>query len=167
MNKIEIEVPKNIRYISEWDDFPLQQLSIGHCIVNKTITGCGYTHYSLTNNQPIILCSPRKFLLENKYEQLCKDFSIHLVINEGEKSLDVDGDDNQTITKKVLEELKSPENTDYSSILEIENSIKSYIFHSRLNGITPKILVTYDSLKYVLNALGENINLFSIFHFIF
>ena len=162
MNKIEIEVPINVRYISEWDDFPLQQLSTGHCIVNKTITGCGYTHYSLTNNQPIILCSPRKFLLDNKYEQLCKDFSIHLVINEGEKSLDVDGDDNQTITKKVLEELKSPENTDYISILEIENSIKSYIFHSRLNGITPKILVTYDSLKYVLNALGENINLFSI-----
>ena len=55
MNKIEIEVPKEIRYISEWIDFPLQQLSTGHCIVNKTITGCGYTHFCLTNNQNVIL----------------------------------------------------------------------------------------------------------------
>ena len=162
MNKIEIEVPRDIRYISDWNEFPLQQLSTGHCIVNKTITGCGYTHYSLTNNQPVILCSPRKFLLENKFEQLCKDYSIHLVINKGEKSLDVDGDDSQLITKRILDELKVVENSDYLTIQEIEDSVRSYIFQSQLNGIIPKILVTYDSLKHVLSALGDSISLYSV-----
>ena len=163
MKKFEIEVPKEIRYISEWIDFPLQQLSTGHCIVNKTITGCGYTHYSLTNNQPVILCSPRKFLLENKHEQLCKDYSIHLVVNKGEKSLDVDGEDNNNaVTKKVLEELKTTDNSDYLTIQEIEDSVRSYVFQSQLRGLIPKILVTYDSLKHVLNALGDSISLYSV-----
>ena len=164
MNKHVIEVPKEIRYISEWNEFPLQQLSTGHCIVNKTITGCGYTHFCLTNDQPIILCSPRKFLLENKYEQLYNDYSIYLVVNKGEKSLDVDGDDNnQSITKKVLDDLKSMEKpSDYLTIQEIENNLRTYLFQSQLNKSSPKILVTYDSLKHVLSVLGETIKYYSI-----
>ena len=160
MKKFEIEVPKEIRYISEWLDFPLQQLSTGHCIVNKTITGCGYTHYSLTNNQPIILCSPRKFLLENKYEQLKNNYSIHLVINSGEKSLDVDGEDNSSSVKKGI--LDNPLKEDYSVIQSLKDEIRNYIFQCQLNVIPPKILVTYDSLKYVLDVLGKLIHQFSI-----
>ena len=38
MNKIEIEVPINVRYISEWNDFNTDLLK-GHSIINKTITG--------------------------------------------------------------------------------------------------------------------------------
>ena len=152
MNKIEIEVPRNIRYISDWPDFPLQQLSTGHCIINKTITGCGYTHFCLTNDQNVILCSPRKFLLENKHEQL---ENTYLVINSGEKSLDVDGDEKQvSINNSVLE--------NYSIIQNIETSIRSYVLTCQISNIPPKILVTYDSLRYVLNALGDSISLYSV-----
>ena len=93
MNKQIINVPENVRYISEWEDFDNSILQ-GHSIINKTITGCGFTHYCLTNNIPTILCSPRKFLLENKHFQLP---DTYLVINSGEKSLDVDGDDSKNI----------------------------------------------------------------------
>ena len=153
MNKIEIEVPRNIRYISEWNEFPLQQLSTGHCIVNKTITGCGYTHYSLTNNQPVILCSPRKFLLENKHKQLKDEYNTYLVINRGEKSLDIDGDEKQVLTAS---------SEDYSIIQNIEEDLRNYVLKCQFSNIPPKILVTYDSLKYVLNALKNSISLYSV-----
>ena len=155
MKKFEIEVPRDIRYISEWDEFPLQQLSTGHCIVNKTITGCGYTHYSLTNNQPVILCSPRKFLLENKHEQLFKDYHTYLVINSGERSLDVDNESNKSFSTDIQE-------NDYSIIQNIENSIRNYVLTCHFSNTSPKILVTYDSLRYVLNVLGDSISLYSV-----
>ena len=59
MELINIKVPENVRYISEWLDFNLPQ---GHCIINKTVCGCGFTEYCLTNSLPTILCSPRKIL---------------------------------------------------------------------------------------------------------
>ena len=65
MERKIIEVPENIRYISEWPGFNLPDHP---CIINKKITGCGFTEYCITNNQNLILCSPRKILLENKEE---------------------------------------------------------------------------------------------------
>ena len=165
MNKIEIEVPKEVRFISEWPDFPKEQLSTGHCIVNKTITGCGYTHYSLTNDQPVILCSPRKFLLENKHRQLHEDYHTYLVINDGEKSLDVDGDNSSEIIslgKKKINSYDIETSNDFKIISGIEDSLREYIFNCQFNGIAPKVLVTYDSLKYVLGVLKESISLYSI-----
>ena len=153
MKKFSIEVPKDIRYISEWDEFPLQQLSTGHCIVNKTITGCGYTHHCLTNNQSVILCSPRKFLLENKHKQLKDEYHTYLVVNRGEKSLDIDGDEKQVLVAS---------SEDYSIIQNIEEDLRNYVLTCQFSNIPPKILVTYDSLKYVLNALGDSISLYSV-----
>ena len=74
MEKYEIIVPKGIRYVGEldemgeriWKDYDLGQYSFPH-ILNKKLTGCGYTEYCIKNNQDLILISPRKFLLENKY----------------------------------------------------------------------------------------------------
>ena len=149
MNKQIIEVPSNIRYISEWIDFDTDLLK-GHSIINKTITGCGFTHYCLTNNIPTILCSPRKFLLENKFEQH-KD--VYLVINKGEKNLDVDGDFIRE--KKTLLD-------DFSIISSIVDNIKNYVFYCNLSNKIPKILVTYDSLKYVLEVIGQDIINYSI-----
>ena len=66
MDKKIIKVPNTgIKYISEWIDYDLPR---GHVIVDKGVTGCGYTEYTLTNNLPTVLCSPRKFLLENKIQ---------------------------------------------------------------------------------------------------
>ena len=174
MNKIEIEVPRDIRYISDWKEFPLQQLSTGHCIVNKTITGCGYTHFCLTNNIPIILCSPRKFLLENKYKQLHKKYNIYLVINKGEKSLDVDSNDdnNSSIkssslikpTKIKSQELEKEEEREKLSIITtLKQELSNYIINCTITGQVPKILVTYDSLKYVLEVIKkEHLSLYSV-----
>lgn len=161
MNKQIIEVPRDIRYISEWIDFPLQQLSTGHCIVNKTITGCGYTHYSLTNNQPVILCSPRKFLLENKFEQLKNNYFIYLVVNDGEKVLDIDGSQERSVKKK-LESLSSEFLENFKDIEKIKQDLITYIVTCQFSNIPPKILVTYDSLKYVIEVLKNQINQYSI-----
>lgn len=57
---------KIIKYLSQWEDY---NLPLGHCIINKTVCGCGFTHYCLTNNDNIILISPRKTLIINKVEQ--------------------------------------------------------------------------------------------------
>ena len=66
MNVIPINVPEDVEYISEWENFTLP---LGHSILDKTICGCGFTEYCLNNNIPTVLCSPRKKLLENKEEQ--------------------------------------------------------------------------------------------------
>ena len=66
MNKMIIKVPKGIRYINQWEEFSLPDHP---CIIDKQITGCGFTEYCLTNQDNVILCSPRKILLENKAEQ--------------------------------------------------------------------------------------------------
>jgi hypothetical protein len=76
MEKHKIIVPKEIRYVGEIDpetqkrlwDYELDLYDFPH-ILNKKLTGCGYTEYCLKNKQKLILISPRKFLLENKEEQ--------------------------------------------------------------------------------------------------
>ena len=44
MNKKVIKVPsgRDIKYISEWSEYKIPK---GHCIVDKGVTGCGYTEY--------------------------------------------------------------------------------------------------------------------------
>ena len=68
MNKEKIVVPKGIRYISEWDGYRLEDYNYPH-ILNKVLTGCGFTEYCISNQLNIILVSPRRFLLENKEDQ--------------------------------------------------------------------------------------------------
>lgn len=63
MNKKELMVPKGTEFISDWKDYVIP---VGHCIVNKGVTGCGYTEMCLRNDLNVILCSPRKLLLKNK-----------------------------------------------------------------------------------------------------
>ena len=86
MIKQKIIVPKGIRYISEWKEFSLPQ---GRNVFNKQLTGCGFTEFCITNNENVILCSPRKILLENKEEQHPE---VLYVRNEFEKELGIDKD---------------------------------------------------------------------------
>ena len=62
-----IIMPKGIRFISE-SEYSLNDFQFPH-ILDKKIPGCGYTEYCITCNIPIILCSPRKILLDNKEDQ--------------------------------------------------------------------------------------------------
>ncbi len=51
---------------------------------------------------------------------------------------------------------------DFKIISGIEDSLREYIFNCQFSGIAPKILVTYDSLKYVLGVIGQDIINYSI-----
>ena len=119
---------RNIKYISDWLEYKLPK---GHCIVDKGVTGCGYTEYCLTNNLPVVLCSPRKLLLENKLEQ-------HLVR----------GDENIVYLRNEVE--------DISDISFLRNTIDTHIIKCKEENLTPKFLVTYDSAHYLIDILGKD-----------
>ena len=137
MKKISIKVPsgRDIKYISEWLEYKIPQ---GHCIVDKGVTGCGYTEYTLTNNLPTVLCSPRKLLLENKSEQHQNDLNILYLRNE----------------------IK-----DINDIALLRNKIKNHIFLCDEENLPIKFLVTYDSSHYIIDILKE-LNLLKDFYFI-
>jgi hypothetical protein len=137
MQKIIQKVPsgRNIKYISEWLEYRIPQ---GHCIVDKGVTGCGYTEYTLTNNLPTVLCSPRKLLLENKSEQHFKDLNILYLKNE----------------------IK-----DINDIALLRNKIRNHIFLCDEENLPIKFLVTYDSSHYIIDILKE-LNLLQDFYFI-
>ena len=136
MNKKIIKVPNTgIKYISEWIDYDLPR---GHVIVDKGVTGCGYTEYTLTNNLPTVLCSPRKLLLENKSEQHQDDLNILYLKNE----------------------IK-----DINDINKLKSKIRNHIFLCDEENLPIKFLVTYDSSHYIIDILKE-LNLLSDFYFI-
>lgn len=161
MNKQKIVVPKGIRYISEWKEFQLPNDQ--RCIIDKKLTGCGFTEYCITNNENVILCSPRKILLENKEEQ--HQDSVLYVRNEFEKSLNVDKDlsSAKTSSEEAQDEAASVEETEYEAFIRgLKEQIFSYYITS-FNSSTPcKILVTYDSFKIVKDSLGSYIGNFRV-----
>jgi len=153
MNVIPIYVPENIEYISEWEDF---KYPMGHVILDKTICGCGFTEYCLNNNIPILLCSPRKRLLENKEEQHNSERGrekglreVYYFKNEYDRTVGYDGgDDNDNINITTnsevvntpfgsiskLDELQIKENLDdvgdsakEEYLKQIKNNLRSYI----------------------------------------
>ena len=137
MKKIIQKVPsgRDIKYISEWSEYKIPQ---GHVIVDKGVTGCGYTEYTLTNNLPTVLCSPRKLLLENKSEQHQGDLNILYLKNE----------------------IK-----DINDINKLKNKIRNHIFLCDEENLPIKFLVTYDSSHYIIDILKE-LNLLNDFYFI-
>ena len=137
-----LEVPENIRYISEWENL---QLPKGHYIMDKVVTGCGFTEYFLNNSIPVILCSPRKVLLSNKYEQ--HPTTTYLFKNEVDKDLMVDFNLNEKYSEDVI---KIDNEKEY--ILGLRRSLANYISTSLT---PPKILVTYDSLRHILETIYE------------
>ena len=130
MNKLKFEIPNTgIRYISELKDYDLPR---GHVIVDKGVTGCGYTEYCLNNDHPVVLCSPRKLLLENKLEQ-------HLV----------KGDENLIYLKNEIENI--------DGINSFDSRVNSHLFKCKEENLVPKFLITYDSTKYIINSLGDRV----------
>jgi hypothetical protein len=160
MNKTIINVPKGVEYLSEWDDFKLLDYPY---ILNKQITGCGFTEFCLSCNANIILCSPRRILLENKSDSYNKKlaklepgvvlpYKLYYAKNQFEKLLNYDKD--LTATKKIGERVtgESEESKNYTS--EFKSKIKD--FYYSCDGISYcKILVTYDSFRKVREALDE------------
>ena len=156
-------VPKGIRFISELGtNFRFYKLPV-KCIINKQLPGCGFTEYCLRGPENVILCSPRKMLLENKKDQHGRD--VYLVINELEKELTVDKDlskvDKSQVFIDTLKEAVHGKDTVYNRLM---NEIKDYLNERKYLGDKPcKILVTYDSYRIVKDIL-ESLGIFQSFY---
>ena len=157
MEKHKIIVPKGIRYIGDWKDFDLENYE-GPYIINKTLTGCGFTEHCLTNDKDIVLISPRRFLLENKEEQHPGD--VYYFRNDNEVSvdfeLDIEKDDVKAIQEKA-EETEDSKNKTLENLDRIKRNLgNTYLTFKHDNPDKPfKILVTYDSFKHVKNVLKD------------
>lgn len=163
MNIIDIIVPKGIRYISEWEDFELPDFP--H-IMDKQIPGCGFTEWCLRNEQDVVLCSPRRILLENKTEQHVGE--VYYLENDFEDALNssLDKDLTATIsprlskTKNLFEDIdvwvKKTDLSRQGFYKKKETEMLSYISTRRSQGLPFKILVTYDSFYLVRDILFRN-----------
>ena len=137
----EIIVPEGIRFISDWKNYSLAWFQFQH-ILDKKIPGCGYTEYCIRSRIPIILCSPRKILLENKSEQHPEVFYFK---NELEDDLELDKD----LTKLDKSSGSVDENIEkQKDLLDYLDDCQTYFLTK-----TPKILVTYDSFRLVKEIL--------------
>lgn len=156
MQKETIPVPEKIRYMSEWKSYSI--FDFPH-ILNKQIPGCGFTEYCITNDEDVILCSPRKILLQNKYDQHRDD--VFLVVNEYDSDPGTDKDltkdekykepnKSKAEIEKGMQELEVAKNIFFN---DLTFKISTYIKVCRLNNKPVKILVTYDSFRIVKDIL--------------
>ena len=164
MNKQKIIVPEGIRFLSDWDWFKLSEFP-SKCIINKQIPGCGFTEYCIRSSENIILCSPRKLLLENKWDQ--HKGEVYLVRNEMDKDPGVDKDLNK-IQKTIKKEANSVNDENMLSNKRVEiyqklySEIEEYKIKCFLQNRPMKVLVTYDSYHIVVDILGR-LNVFQYF----
>ena len=113
-----------------------------HYILNKRICGCGATEAYIGSDRKVILASPRKQLLYNKYSQHLSD-NLHLYRYQGNR-------------EKYFESKSYSEKDVFAFNDELGKYIKS-------GG--KKILTTYDSLrkiKEVLVADGEDLDKWTV-----
>ena len=164
--KIEkLIVPNGIRYISDWSDYSLEHYQFPH-ILNKTITGCGYTEYCIKNKMNVILCSPRRILLENKEDQHSGE--VYYVRNDIENQTNFEKDFSSKNSSKaeVLSKVGLGETEIKEKILKLKDGIKDYYSSCQASPFREakpcKILVTYDSFRHVKEALGEDIEKFYV-----
>jgi hypothetical protein len=124
MLKKLIKFPENIRYFSQWKEFSLPNYPI---ILDKRLPGCGFTDYCITNNQDLVLCSPRRILLQNKTEQHSND--VFCIVNNSNKF----------------------------DFAKLSKDLMSYINFRHSSNLPAKILVTYDSFHTIKNILEFNL----------
>ena len=160
MEKHNVIVPRGIRYISEWKEFFIPEEP---CIIDKQITGCGFTEYCLVNDKNVILVSPRKILLENKEEQHKGD--VFYATTGLEKQVDFEKDLTSSIkkpSKKELEEDEKNKEEARNAIDKLKRDLWDYRDRCATQSRPCKILVTYDSFRHVKETLGGSINNFQI-----
>ena len=128
MNKQIISIPEGVFYLTG-DPSLSSKLPGCSYILNKVMTGCGATTFFLLDNKATVLSVPRRELAFCKANSSLFNGKVHLF---GSSSYE---------TKK-----------DTSMVIDKINDMKSYI-----NTCTqmPKIIVTYDSTKHVIQGLKE------------
>lgn len=135
-----IKVNEGIEYITQWKDVRGQYvfdnyLTDGKLMVNKTVTGCGFTTYCLKNNENTILVSPRIRLIRSKCERFNKDANKLYYFNREKR---------RGVKQKSIEDL-TREFYDYRM--------------DCLNNNRPlKLMVTYDSFSLLTMMLEKEFN---------
>ena len=174
MIKERIVVPKGIRYISEWENleggFSLSNFKSPAYILNKQLTGCGFTEYCLTNNMNIILCSPRKILLENKEDQHPGEVYYFRNSISGEsqfdKDINVDINKQRRVSGPITPDTNFTRSQNLQEIKEelfqLKEALSNYYLQCTITGKPCKILVTYDSFRHVKETLGDAVSNFYV-----
>ena len=132
-NIIKITIPEEIFYLGNYPELQTQ-LPKGSYVFNKVMTGCGATTMFLEDSVPTVLCSPRKELIR------CKANSDRFA---GKVYLFGAG---RGPAAKVIDKINDMKSYVQSLVLPPFNQFAPQV---------PKILVTYDSTKYVLQGLSE------------
>lgn len=155
MIKEKVVVPRGIRFMSEWTDFGLPDYP---CILDKQIPGCGFTEYCICNRENIVLCSPRKLLLENKEDQHQGEvFYVRFELDQDETTdKNLEGSLNRgsgRVPTKAYDLLTPDE---IKKILEdLEKNLTGYVNQCITFAKPAKILVTYDSFRLVKEILEK------------
>lgn len=136
-NKGIVKVSPGIEYINAWRDHSGQYqidryVSSGRVIINKMVTGCGFTTYCLRNDYDTILIAPRLRLIQDKLEQEIKNGVNECYYFNREK--DSKGNPLKTID-------------------DLQNEFQSYKWARNRIGKPLKILVTYDSFCRLADML--------------
>ena len=155
MNITNIVVPREVRYISQFKDFKLQEFP--H-IIDKQIPGCGFTEWCIMNDLDLILVCPRKILLENKENQhpgevfyakseLLEELGIDKNLQKPTKLRKSTGI--QLLSDKEKQILEQAEKEAIEKAKKerefLKREIESYWFIKQGQNKKAKILVTYDS----------------------
>lgn len=127
MKKEFIYLPEGLHFLEDYKELEPMLFNYGTCILNKAVTGCGATTMFLADPLPTILCSPRKALMFCKANSKRFKDKIYLFRNE------TDPDD--------------------ANPIDLENRMMQYTRWCDNNHLSPKILVSYDSSKYVVRRL--------------
>ncbi len=139
--KQNVEVDNGIEFITDWKDtngnYKFDQyLSQRRLIVNKSVTGCGFTTYSLCNNEHTILISPRLWLINNKLDEFNRHEEVIFYFDREKKIRD--GKEREAMT-----------------VEELQQGLFRYCEKCRQEGKPMKILVTYDSFSNLVDMLEE------------
>lgn len=154
MNIIKLEVPENVRYISDWEEYKIPE---GHCIVDKDICGCGYTEYCIRPENPFntILCSPRIVLLENKMDQHPGEENLYYFQNQGVKK--------QFMNELgIKQETKIDKNHNLEFLEYASDQIRNHYNKCMISNQPCRILCTYDSFYHIKRALKDKLQNFRV-----
>ena len=117
-----IPIASDYEFIKELPENILNKFD--NCIIDKGITGCGFTSYYLQNKEDIILLVPRKEIITSKEEQEHKNKRNDIFYVYGS----LDGDK--------------------------EDAIKDYILMCTKSNKPIKIMGTYDSIMCIINGIS-------------
>lgn len=134
-----IKVAPSLEYVTAWKDnsgrYVIDQyVSSGKVIINKMVTGCGFTTYCLFNDYNTILVSPRLRLIQDKLEQA------------NEKSQECFYFNREQNRKKAH----------VKTVDELKNEFQGYMMTRRFMRKPIKILVTYDSFCNLADMLEQD-----------